>query len=139
MGQTNNYGFPQWDSWDLGQRSQWNAVWSKADTMLGKLQSEKAQLITGVYTGDGTDRKFVDLGFTPAAVLIVAEHSKITVGDTIYGGLLLRDHPIRLSWQDSIVLEVTENGFYAYTYEVTGSNGYTNVNHMKYSYVAVYP
>ena len=72
MGQTSNYGLKQWESWEQVKRGEVNGVVSGVDTALAGLEADKAELVTGSYTGDGAGTQAVSLGFRPRAVLVVS-------------------------------------------------------------------
>ena len=62
-----NYQLHQWEPADNFLRTEFNENFGKLDEALGK----KAEVVIGVYIPDNTEERFIDLGFTPKAVLVV--------------------------------------------------------------------
>ena len=63
----------------------------------------------GTYTGDGTEKRTITLGYHPKAVLVFREGCYTGYSSAIYGGLASEDVP--LMYGDSIGLGVTDDGF----------------------------
>lgn len=82
---------------------------------LAAAQAAIPKIKAGTYQGDGTANRFIDVGFTPKAVLVTDFH-----GATYYysgtryisrGGLAVTDGPVT-SYVNSInTVEITTNGF----------------------------
>ena len=74
------------------------------------------RIVTGTYTGDGEATRFIDLGFTPKAVLVVERAGKIN-GDmnglsvkSYFGGLALADSPV-ICGENFTLIDISEGGF----------------------------
>ena len=84
---------------------------SKLSTHTAQI-AQKCEMYFGVYTGNGADSQFINLGFTPKAVLVLEHGARIYnhggKGDS-YGGLAMTGHPVSLS--DLTVLQIETNGF----------------------------
>ena len=63
----------------------------------------------GTYTGDGTEKRTITLGYHPKAVLVFREGCYTGYSSAIYGGLASEDVP--LMYGDSVGLGVTADGF----------------------------
>ena len=114
-------GFQMWftsDGSGIYRRST-DGDWEKTDAELedrvealettGTLKSE---VIFGTYTGDGTENRTINLGFTPAAVEVYRSTGEqyATVGSSGYfGGLAINGYPCGGSTNKSV--EVVTNGF----------------------------
>lgn len=81
------------------------------DKVEGALEAQDARItmleakymVFGTYVGDGQRSQFIDLGFTPVAV--IAQHTYVAFP----GGVAVRDQPDGIG----AALEITENGFLA--------------------------
>lgn len=78
-----------------------------------------SRAVTGTYTGDGNESQFIDLGFTPSAVLVTRKDglTAYTHGDAVsfydfYGGIALKDNPCATGGYQSITIE--NDGFRVY-------------------------
>lgn len=104
----------------------------------------------GVYTGDGTVKRFINLGFTPSAVFVC--NGRGMTGDDIdgvCGGLVVGKYGLRsrsctavsheTTWSDThTALMITTNGFYVNYYAASTSSAKisTNVSGETYRYIA---
>lgn len=94
--------------------------------------AQKCQIAVGQYSGDLEESQFIEVGFTPSAVLVVdAEgtmHYEHNLGNnTFAGGLVISGEPLQTrSYEEHKILEICDNGFMAYytTFKV-GSSTYT--------------
>ena len=100
----------------------------------------------GVYSGNGTTKRLISLGFTPSAVLVV--DSRGFMGDDVNGtcgGLAVGSSGIRAYGSSSVAdattwsnqytaLQITTNGFYV-NYNGSYKNG-TNKSGETYRYIA---
>lgn len=95
------------------------------------VDGRKAELVTGVYQGDGAEQRDITLGFAPKALLIECQHGERSCGGFpyIYGGLALPSHG--LSRGSDKAAEVIANGFRLY------GSGKVNSNNLTYFYLAV--
>ena len=75
-------------------------------------------LVTGTYTGDGTDSRLISLGFQPKALLVMREegYSARPYTDDYYGGLALPGKPVCLqtSYGTDYILTIESKGFRVY-------------------------
>ena len=75
-------------------------------------------LVTGTYTGDGTDSRLISLGFQPKALLVMIEegYSARPYTDDYYGGLALPGKPVCLqtSYGTDYILTIESKGFRVY-------------------------
>ena len=82
----------------------------------------------GTYTGDGTEKRTIRLGYHPKAVLVFREGSYTGYSSAIYGGLASEDVP--LMYGDSVGLGVTADGFQL----LNSRNCALNLSVYKYSF-----
>ena len=114
-GQTANYQLNQWEAEDKVLRTEFNADNAKIDAALAAIP----KIVTGIYTGDGSASRFIDLGFTPKAVFVCTQ-SGLTYSPNasghVFGGLAVAEEKIYLERFDSIYpgVEIVENGFMVY-------------------------
>lgn len=112
---------------------------------LAAAQAAIPKIKAGTYTGDGTANRFIDVGFTPKAVLVTDCH-----GATYYysgtryigqGGLAVTDGPANSYVGGVNTLEITTNGFI-----VTSGTYYSgslalpvsgNDANQRYNYIAI--
>ena len=160
---TPNYGLHQWVPEDQFLRTDFNEDFKKIDTALGEkadqssmsssissiqssmnsqLSSIKARLtalekrpevVIGTYTGDGAETRFINLGFTPKAVLLEESSGmRVSSDGTRNGGLALQDSSVG-ALGGRIALQVVTGGF-----QVSYIAGYvaTNRNNNIYRYLA---
>ncbi len=124
---TQNYQLHQWEATDDFLRTEFNENFGKLDEALGK----KTEVVIGVYIPDNTEERFIDLGFTPKAVLVVGstgEMGYVTSGMTVVrGGLALPGHNL-----SDTLLEITTNGFMARNWFAGSGMLYLNYGEVKY-------
>ena len=102
MGQTENYGLKQWESWEVPGREAINAAIAAVDGALAGLEADKAEVVTGAYAGDGQRERFIELGFTPDAVLLENTNgSRSGSLKSFQGGLILKDQPTNIGRIDT--------------------------------------
>ena len=106
---TEHYGLHQWESSDDFLRTDFNADHALIDEALAGLDTAKPELVMGTYTGDGLNSQYIELGFTPKAVLVISDRGDVSA----YGGLALPDKAVYESHSQK-VLEITGTGFTAY-------------------------
>ena len=123
---TTNYGLHQWEAADDFLRTDVNADQLLIDEALG----EKAEIVTGTYTGDGEETRSIELGFAARAVILINYFGVASINPSTGdqpGGFAIRDgtgHP---------GLVLTETGF-----QVRFDNSYqTNNEGQLYSWLAV--
>ena len=149
-GTTENYGLKLWGTEDSPSRAGVNGNWGLVDAALaGKtdgavtaaLESRvagKPEIVAGAYTGDGATSRFIGLGFTPKAVLVVCVNGAMRNGSVAYGGLTLPNNPV-IADDGSVLLTVVTNGFQVVRgYRVSGTY-YADTNNpdKSYYYLAV--
>ena len=85
---------------------------------LSKKLASMPCLVTGTYTGDGTDSRLISLGFQPKALLVMREegYSARPYTDDYYGGLALPGKPVCLqtSYGTDYILTIESKGFRVY-------------------------
>ena len=97
-------------------------------------------IVTGTYTGDGNAEQFIDLGFTPSAVIVMHESGPRY---DYSGGIATKDIPCRYFVGGTIqsylpLVSVEDGGFKVYVNGVTDGVGYqTNNNSRIYNYIAI--
>lgn len=82
----------------------------------------------GTYTGDGTEKRTISLGYHPKAVLVFREGCYTGYSSAIYGGSASEDVP--LMYGDSVGLGVTADGFQL----LNSRNCALNLSGYKYSF-----
>ena len=140
MTKTTNYQLNQWAKSDRLRMDDFNADNHKIDAAL----AAKSRVACGVYTGDGTASRTIDLDFTPKAVLVLSAKYLLASTDntTRYGGLALTGHPVYACDDTRLpVVSVTENGFIVTKESITYfSKNYaanSNTNGDNYLYLAI--
>ena len=103
------------------------------------LANAGVKIVTGTYTGNGAETRFIDLGFTPRAVVVYGR-SGIQVGSTGYafGGLAFPGHPSGLPNGSGGIypsVEAVTGGFNVACYESQGI--FSNGNGNTYYYLAI--
>ena len=134
---TEHFSLNQWLPDDQVKRTDFNEDNAKIDAALNDLSgglAEKATtaaletvskklaampcLVTGTYTGDGTDSRLISLGFQPKALLVMREegYSARPYTDDHYGGLALPGKPVCLqtSYGTNYILTIESKGFRVY-------------------------
>lgn len=134
---TEHFSLNQWQADDQVKRTDFNEDNAKIDAALNDLSgglAEKATtaaletvskklaampcLVTGTYTGDGTDSRLISLGFQPKALLVMREegYSARPYTDDYYGGLALPGKPVCLqtSYGTNYILTIESKGFRVY-------------------------
>lgn len=107
----------------------------------------KCGVVIGTYDGDGAESQFINLGFTPAAVLVVSPmgrmYSVSSSGGAYYdGGLALPGKLVTVTDYNANtykILEIAEGGFIVYTNSYRTGNGdryYINTNQGTHYYIA---
>ena len=71
MTKTTNYQLPKWEKTDRIQMKDFNDMTATLDAAL----AAKSRVACGVYTGDGTASRTIDLDFTPKAVLVSCDNA----------------------------------------------------------------
>ena len=133
MNYTQNYQLNQWEQSDRVLMDDFNVDNQKIEAALGM----KCQVVTGSYTGDGTETRAISLGFTPKAVLVTRDDGATTYPNNnyqVYGGLAVTGYPVKKNGLDAVA--IMENGFQV-GYREYPVDIYTNINGQSYRYLAV--
>ena len=91
--------------------------------------AKKCEIYFGTYTGDGADSQFVELGFTPQAIMTCPQAGNSDPGgsgSSAYGGLALPDIPAKI--QNRLFMQIEENGFRVYGNVFSGNPPYLRAN-----------
>lgn len=133
---TANYGLHQWVPGDNFLRTDFNTDFQKIDAGIKAALSTaqgKAEIVTGTYTGDGTQNRLINLGFQPRGVLVETSWGARGGVTQARAGMAVAGGP--LAPQDGQpCLFMTSGGFRV----VRGSNGeQTNNEGYTYYYLAV--
>lgn len=110
---------------------------------IGAADKNHAHYVIGMFMGNGTVKRFIDLGFTPSAVFLCSGRG-MTEDNGVSGGLAIGRYGLRSrdcdsvshesTWSDThTALLITTEGFYVNYYAGKIS---TNVNGETYRYVA---
>jgi hypothetical protein len=97
--------------------------------------------VTGSYTGNGAESRFINLGFTPSAVLLYSKDG-LTRDDTAFGGGLAlsnNDCRIKNSKGEFPIVSIVSNGFNVYDNSKDESVSYyicSNQNNETFMYIA---
>ena len=142
MAQTSNYGWKQWEAWERPAMADVNGcvtaidsqLKASADDLAGQI-AEKAEVVTGVYSGNGNSSRTINLGFTPKAVLVVTRDGMVRNAGDLYGGLALADHPLIYANVNGV--EITSGGFTVRSVEFSGYKVACNMAGSVYYYLAV--
>ena len=102
----------------------------------------KCECYFGTYTGNGDASRFIDLGFTPKAIISTSESGLMAEENGCnwhYGGICLPDRPIRNhNYQDTIYMQIETNGFRVYYSGGSNDNGAkTNAENREYYFIAI--
>ena len=115
---TTNYGLHQWAASDDFLRTDFNADHLLIDTALNGLETGKAEMTAGTYTGDGTESRAIELGFQAQALLVERADSRRAATDyTIISGLALAGHPVE-RYAGFPEISITATGFQLHSAEV---------------------
>ena len=107
----------------------WNAVESAV--------AEKCEIVFGSYTGDGTQIRTIDLGFTPKWVLLFDKYGYSTTGGLCHGGLATQDCPLENPNNlDPPCLTIVNGGIRLNAGNSGNNNSQVNKNRLRYQYLA---
>lgn len=120
-------------SGDSSLQTQINSHTSQLSTHTSQIAA-KCQLYCGTYTGDGQASQFINLGFTPKAVLVFPESAAIIRSPYPLGALALQGHKAFNDQTD--ILEITTNGFSSYYFSNSRGGSYLNLSGDIYFYLA---
>lgn len=115
---TENYRLHIWEPEDNFLREEFNGNFEALDSA--------ARVVCGVYTGDGEVSQFIPLGFTPSAVLVMAENGTTRYTNGYWGGLAVMDRPAN---NGNPIVALEADGFRVYYRSATYCNGEGHVFH----------
>lgn len=150
MSKTTNYQLTLWDYADEDfspgrAREDLAENFTKLDTALKAEESarksavntlntalaKKSEVVMGAYTPNNAEERFIELGFTPKAVLVLGstgETGYINNGTMVVkGGLALPGHNL-----NDTLMEITTNGFIVRNYFAGSGMLYLNYGEVKY-------
>ena len=126
---TEYFQLNQWAAEDKVLRAEFNEDNRKIDQALRALAGAVPRIVTGTYTGDGTESRLIDLGFAPKAIYVSTQ-----AGNT-YAGLALAGHPVQVN--QYMVLEIEGTGIRVHFNRTEYFGIYSNVANTVYYYVAL--
>lgn len=106
------------------------------------------KVVAGYYTGDGSESRFITLGFTPKAVYVVQNYGYPFGGyptyspsqNYFYGGLAVTGSPAITPATKVNMVNISTNGFYVYVnntlYDSSTYGANTNEANIIFNYVA---
>ncbi len=131
---TEHLGLHAWEPSDSFLRNEFNDNFSAIDAAVGALEG-KAEVVTGSYVGDGAASRFISLGFTPRAVMVVTRS-----GLTFVPGMLnYRVGGVFLPGMDLDIFRIVSGGFRVYYLEELGNYSLNSTDEAinPYYYIAV--
>lgn len=155
---TSNYNLNQWEPEDKVIRTEFNEDNQKIDAALGELANQLAskvdkaaldavaatvpKIAVGTYTGNGGQKRTIQIGFTPKAVFVNSFFGGVYdyyEGRNYCGGLAVTGGPVK--WDNTVyedtVLEVVSGGFRVSNTSQYGNNSKTNASGVVYHYLAI--
>ena len=120
---------------ELDAKATQTALDSTADALDERLDAvetalpQKCEMYIGTYTGDGADSQFIELGFTPQAIMTCPQAGNSDPGgsgSSAYGGLALPNIPAKI--QNRLFIQIEENGFRVYGNDYSGNSPYLRAN-----------
>lgn len=153
---TEHYGLMLWNGTSAISREMVNETAKTIDRSLANIQkaaedqleektvelstalAEKAELVTGSYTGDGELTRMIELEFHPQAVLVVDEAGAMQSSRASYGGLAVESSPTIHG--GTTIVEIVDDGFrVARGYQQSESTYWADTNAVgkTYHYLAV--
>ena len=140
---TENLNLHSWDAEDPVKRTEFNENFTALDAAWGDLETAKAVLAAGSYTGDGAASRTISLGFTPKAVLVMTAYGVTFISGgspSVCGGLAVTGHPVTytLSGTTYTPVSIVDGGF-AVGQAGTGTSNTSNTNNsnITYHYIAL--
>ena len=155
--QTTNLGLHSWEPEDNFLRTEFNDNFSAIDSALAaetaRAQAAEgakattaalnalrddlnAKIVTGTYTGDGTQGRLISLGFTPQAVILCHKDGTMATSYACLGGIALPNHPCIFTTSSGVTttaIEIATGGF-----TVTDEDGsWTNSTTREFYYIAI--
>lgn len=98
--------------------------------------------VVGTYQGDGSERRTIDLGFQPSAVIVWRYDGVQSDGWYRYGGMAMPGYPCSGvqggQWYQSAI-QVTASGFEVYYQDSSSYHYNTNHGSFMYYYMAFRP
>ena len=99
----------------------------------------KCEIMIGSYTGNATKNRFINLGRTPKAVLVMTNDGRMYLANVnaTYGGLAITNSPVIYQYPEDQAVAIVDKGF-----QVTFGGQYaslrSNENLMGYNYIAFF-
>ena len=156
MNHTTNYNLSQWSKSDQVLMEDFNADNAKIDAALAQKAEAsalaalaqtvegKARIAVGSYTGDGAESRFISVGFTPRAVLLMTAYGNAGSGSGVgihtSGGLAVTGSPLIFNSGGQIhnAAEIADGGFnVTYIYINSDYTVSTNAARTVYNYLAI--
>ena len=94
----------------------------------------KCEIYCGTYTGNGQASQFINLGFTPKAVLVFPQDALVTRIPFPVGALALQGY--KAFNDQGNILEITTDGFCSYYSENSHGGSYLNLKNYTYFFIA---
>ena len=134
---TEYFQLNQWAAEDKVLRAEFNEDNRKIDQALRALAGAVPRIVTGTYTGDGTESRLIDLGFAPKAIYVSTQagNTYASAGSGHYGGLALAGHPVQVN--QYMVLEIEGTGIRVHFNRTEYFGIYSNVANTVYYYAAL--
>ena len=147
---TTNYALNLWEANDKFVREEFNENTSKIEAALvnhdvalaaetaartsavntiNTTLANKIGVIGGTYNGDGTERRFINLGVTPKAVILFESSGRTYEFSAYVGGLALPG-------TTEGACQITTNGFYVFHISSSGKGTWSNISSYTYHYLA---
>jgi len=97
---TERYGLHRWEPGDDFLREEFNENFAAIDGGMIKM-------VTGTYKGDGTQDRFIELGFMPQVLMLFTEDGRCTYNSSRYGGMVFPEYPTHVGSNELVRLEGT--------------------------------
>ena len=101
--------------------------------------AQKSELYLGTYTGNGSESRFISIGFAPRMVLVMRSGVSVFYQDgnneNVAGGMALEGSPA--NYGGDTCIQISGNGFYVYEDSTARVIMRLNTNSQKYFYLAL--
>lgn len=126
-----------------GKNHEWINLHDGLNEKIDEIRGDMGnQIVFGTYSGDGSEDRFIELGFTPRAVEVYTKagcqfYDLYDGHESYSGGLALLENPC-IGAYNKTVLDIDENGFnvHYYTHQSSNYTIGTNTNNTTYYYKA---
>ncbi len=142
---TPNYQLNQWEPSDQFVRTDFNEDNAKIDAALSAERSAREaaertipKFAAGSYTGDGQTSRFISVGFTPKAVLVLPGNCELFSPGSYpayYSALTVQGRYAEAGGGD--VLTLSGGGFFVSNNTASWGKGLLNVSDRIYHYIAL--